>query len=321
MNYSVDDILQQATQTSSPNQKITLSGVELMAMDFPEPVWLVENILPAGFAILAGPPKKGKSWLALELAHAICSGGEFLGAKVNAGRVLYLALEDGPKRFKNRMEKQGWSQTALGNIEIIFGRKFHEMFSGKDGLKKFVDFLDQNNYVLVVIDTIARAFNIRDWNDGALVTMTLSPLQELATEKMFTILAIDHHNKLKSLDLVLDLAGSVSKSGVADTLIGLYREQGKSGARLVITGRDIEDVTFDIEFDAFTGAWQVIDLYKKLTPQQQQLLETIQNLGGEASLSELVRILGGDKGNLYRRLASLEQLGMVLRAKGLWKIT
>ncbi len=46
-------------------------AVDLLARNFPEPKWLVPDLLPGGLAMLAGKPKSGKSWLALNWAVAI----------------------------------------------------------------------------------------------------------------------------------------------------------------------------------------------------------------------------------------------------------
>ena len=45
----------------------TFSTTDLMATELPEPRWIIEPYLTEGFAILAGKPKIGKSWMALGL--------------------------------------------------------------------------------------------------------------------------------------------------------------------------------------------------------------------------------------------------------------
>ena len=75
-------------------------------MDFPEPRWIVPGIVPEGTTILAGKPKMGKSWLALGTSVAVAAGGVALGTKrVERGAVLYLALEDNPRRLQSRLKK------------------------------------------------------------------------------------------------------------------------------------------------------------------------------------------------------------------------
>ena len=67
--------------------------------------WAISNLVPEGASILAGRPKIGKSWLTLNLALAVASGGVALGKiPVEAGQVLYLALEDGQRRLQKRLK-------------------------------------------------------------------------------------------------------------------------------------------------------------------------------------------------------------------------
>ena len=79
-------------------------GTWLTAQQFPPLTYAVDGLIPEGFALVVGPPKAGKSWLALALLLAVASGGVALGV-IKAGpprRVLYLALEDGDRRMQDR---------------------------------------------------------------------------------------------------------------------------------------------------------------------------------------------------------------------------
>ena len=56
--------------------------------------YFVEGLLPQGLALLAAPPKYGKSWLALDLCVSVARGAPFLGRETERADTLYLALED-----------------------------------------------------------------------------------------------------------------------------------------------------------------------------------------------------------------------------------
>ena len=57
--------------------------------------FIVEDLLPsAGFSVLAGKPKAGKSTAARQLALAVAQGEDFLGRETNKGTVMYLAIEE-----------------------------------------------------------------------------------------------------------------------------------------------------------------------------------------------------------------------------------
>lgn len=68
---------------------------------------LVPNILPIGLTILAGPPKIGKSWLALHVAVGVASGRPVFGDVAywppRPRGVLFLALEDSENRVRGRL--------------------------------------------------------------------------------------------------------------------------------------------------------------------------------------------------------------------------
>lgn len=79
-----------------------ISAYELDHKEFPPVNWAVPDLIPEGVTILSGKPKIGKSWLMLNIAIAVASGGMALGkTKCEQGKVLYAANEDNQRRLKN----------------------------------------------------------------------------------------------------------------------------------------------------------------------------------------------------------------------------
>ena len=78
-------------------------ATDLLKSQFPEEKWVVVELIPAGLSVLSGPPKQGKSWMALRLGTATATGRPFLGRDTNQGRVLFLVLEDGARRAQKRL--------------------------------------------------------------------------------------------------------------------------------------------------------------------------------------------------------------------------
>jgi hypothetical protein len=70
-----------------------------------EPIaYIIPMLIPEGSTILAGRPKVGKSWLALDVALATGAGRYVLGdIKLEEGDVLYAALEDNQRRLRSRI--------------------------------------------------------------------------------------------------------------------------------------------------------------------------------------------------------------------------
>lgn len=112
----------------------SLSGLHvgnLLSASFPPPVYYIDGILPVGLSIMAGRPKLGKSYLALQMALAVHCGGMFLGRKVSRARALYLALEDSEQRLASRLKQL----VAAGGIHSVRGGES----GGGDGRQPFCD--------------------------------------------------------------------------------------------------------------------------------------------------------------------------------------
>ena len=297
----------------------------ILKTQWPEPVWAIPNLLPAGLAILAGAPKMGKSWLSLQFAAAVGAGGMALGRRCGLGTCLYCALEDSPRRLQDRMKKQLWPAGVLCDF-LTVGRFQDEIGDLRNGGgRKLANYIEAKEYKLVVIDTLSRALG-GDQNDVAEMTEWLTPLQEMAQELNTAIILVDHHKKMGSgtQDTIADILGSTAKGAMADTVIGLYRERGQPGAKLNITGREIEEMTLNIRMDWQTGCWQLDDNpLTGLTGDQADLVITLEEIG-PSTLQQICEALGKDftksKGTLYNRLVGLQAKNRVYRSGDLWAL-
>lgn len=299
-----------------------LSADQILTTHWPEPVWAVPGILPVGLTILAGAPKIGKSWLSLQLARAIASGGEFLGTPVARGPVLVCALEDTAARLQKRMQGMGWPP----NLAVDFlpiparGRQPWSVLNG--GLERLVEHIYTRLYHLVVIDTLSRAVP-GDQQDVQVMTRALTPLQEMAHQVNCGVMLTDHHRKAGGAgpDAIADILGSTAKGAMADTVWSLYRERGKSGARLLITGRDVAEQTLEMEFDRSTCSWRCLGkgATLEITERRQEILSTLSRLG-TASLKEIAEELGQPLSNTHIRLQDLVAAGLVARSQSGHKI-
>ena len=83
---------------------------------------ILPDLIPEGVTILAGKPKMGKSWLALDVCMAVADENRFVlgDRKPTRGDVLYLALEDNQRRLKKRIDKIVQGQSAW-SMRFAFG--------------------------------------------------------------------------------------------------------------------------------------------------------------------------------------------------------
>ncbi len=77
---------------------------DIMARTF-EPIrWVVPGYISEGFLVLAGRQKLGKTWLAIDMALAVATGGAAIGSIMcEQGDVLYIDMENGPRRIQSRI--------------------------------------------------------------------------------------------------------------------------------------------------------------------------------------------------------------------------
>ena len=292
-----------------------LTADDILTTDWPEPTWAIPNLLPAGLNILAGKPKVGKSWLALQIAQAVAAGGVALGERVEAGSVLYLALEDPPRRLKDRMNKQGWPLGLPAEFMPLgqFSQQIGDLQDG--GGERLALQIKLKGYHLLVVDTLSRAV-YGDQSDVEEMTASLTPIQEMAHNLNCAVLIIDHHRKGfgANPDAVGDILGSTAKGALADCIWGLYREQGKANAKLAITGRDVEQKTLLLRMSNLTGCWQVEGDADELelTERRQEILDTLKALE-KAQAVDIAKAIGQDRSNTFKRLQDLEAAGQVQR--------
>jgi RecA-family ATPase len=304
-----------AEDPTRPPVQGLISGYDVLTTDWPEPTWAVKDFFPVGMTLVAGAGKIGKSFWALQIAQAVAGGGRMFGREVEQGRVLYLALEDVERRFKDRMLKQGWGMEAAKNLTVFYGRDFSSEFGGLEngGSEKLERLIQWGGYRLTIVDTFSRSIFV-DQNDKLAVTRALAPLHLIANEENMVVVIIDHHNKLGSTDAIKAISGSTAKGEIADTVIGIFRERGKAGARLFITGRELIDAEYDMFFDYDTCCWQCDEHLTSitLTEKHQEILAALEDLG-EATLMETVAAVDWDKGNTYKYLQALVNEGLIFR--------
>ena len=81
----------------------TKSCEEIMSTAYKPLAYCVDGLLTQGLYILAGAPKVGKSWLALDICLSVAKGEDVLKHRTNIGTALYLCLEDSYHRIQNRL--------------------------------------------------------------------------------------------------------------------------------------------------------------------------------------------------------------------------
>ena len=103
------------------------------------------------FTLLAGKPKKGKSYLALDMSLSIAVGRQaFLKFPTKHSQVLYVSLEDGERRIKRRLLAIQHNLTTPDGLDFLFA--FPRL--GDGALEALTHYAA--TYQVIVIDILGR---------------------------------------------------------------------------------------------------------------------------------------------------------------------
>ncbi|MGH3502552.1 MAG: AAA family ATPase [Nocardioidaceae bacterium] len=246
-------------QQPPAHARTSWTAAELMATRFPEPKWAVPGLITEGVSLLAGPPKVGKSYLCLGLAHAVATGGQALeGIPVDAGDVLYLALEDTGRRLQNRMRRILGGQRAPSQLTLA--TTCPAMPQGGD--TAITSWLERHPHArMIVLDVLAKmrgpsapGVSAYDADYAA-----ISRVKNIADHHGVAIVLVHHVRKASSEDFLAEVSGTNGLAGAADTTLVLKRPRGSADGVLHVTGRDVDETEYALGFQPDAGSWHLLD--------------------------------------------------------------
>jgi len=278
-------------------QSHVFTAESLQAMTFPEVSYIVPGIIPEGLTILAGRPKVGKSWMALDLALAIASGGKVMGTlNVEQGDVLYCCLEDNKRRLKRRITKLLGAFGGKWPARLTLATKWRRLDQGGvDDIKAWCDSVEKPR--LVLLDTLAGVRPARSGGDTLYEGdyAALRDVHGLANDRGMSAVALHHTRKMEADDPIDTISGSLGLAGCADTCLILARTS--KGATLYVRGRDVEEGEKAVMFGSATCRWSVLGDAVEIqrTESQSKIMAVLEaatgllNPGEIASLADITR--------------------------------
>ena len=298
------------------------SAAELMNRELPPPKWVVPDLLPEGVTVFAGKPKMGKSWLALGIAIAVATGGVALGTKpVERGRVLYLALEDNQRRLQRRLRK-----LAPRGLPDDLDAALEWNMVDEGGAERIDAWCSTHPATrLIVVDTLKK---IRPRNTGRrglydVDYEALEPLIPVAAEQGVAVLVVHHLRQMSADDPLEEISGSNGLTGGVDNCWVLRRERGKADAYLHVDGRDIEETAeLALGWDANAATWAIMgeaEAYK-LSEARTQVLNAIEQFGGNASPTEVAEYLGKSVNTIKQTLWRMANDSQLSASSGRYSI-
>lgn len=192
-------------------------------------------------SVVYGEPNTGKSFWAIDLAHAVHQGHPWAGRKTSPGQVLYIAAEGGAL-FANRLAAARARFAVLREPVALAGRN-SDALTLSQAVARMADL--HGPFALIVIDTLSRVMAGADENAAADISALLRGVDLIRAATGAHVMLIHHSGK----DRAKGARGHSSLRAAADTEIELTK--GDTGQRMARATK---------QRDLPTGAEDLFDL-------------------------------------------------------------
>lgn len=247
----------------------TVDAQWLIQQPFTSPSWVIEDLLTAGLSLLVGPPKAGKSWMALKMALCVSTGTPFCEFQANESDVLYLCLED----TKSRVQQRLWKLTDEASPRLHIVTSASKI--GGDLISQLREFVAGNpETCLIIIDTLQMVRSVSKDSAYAADYGDMNALKKFADKNGLAILCIHHNRKMGDSDVFNTVSGTNGITGAADcTMVLNSLNRSAHRAMLSVTGRDVEFQEYKIRMN--DCEWELIEKISKEELEEREVLDDV----------------------------------------------
>lgn len=243
----------------------------------------------------------------LAIALAAASGGCVLGVQVEARPVLYMALEDNHRRLQLR------SRILLHDepLPVEFSYMTRDDTEHAAALAKEWVAAHWTDKPLVIVDTLEKIREQRSQHAYSDDYKAGTGLRSFLAENG-TVIAVHHNRKSESEDFLDNVSGTLGLAGSVDTVITLNRKRTEPSGLLNVTGRDVDEMAYKLNF--VDGQWSTDgdDLAEaaqraathKFGAKMQEALELV-NAGVATTSREVAEYLGVPEATARKYLSRL----------------
>jgi hypothetical protein len=229
----------------------------------PAPVpYVVEGLfIQGGLSITAAKPKHGKSTLSRCSATCVTQGSPFLGRETVQGDVILINLEDPLWHVGNSLSALGYREID-GHGKIVVTERLHPSIDANcDALGN--ELAKRSDVRLVIVDTLAKFLQIKDWSENMPVQRGFQRLHDIAREYSHVhIHALVHCKKVETSDPFDQILGSTALRGEPDTNVVIFQQNGE---RFITTetrvGRPLPPTLLKADVATVAGADVVTNFY------------------------------------------------------------
>jgi hypothetical protein len=307
--------------SKQPNQPSwrdnVFSASALKNITFKAVQYVIPGLIPEGLTILAGKPKIGKSWLALDIALAVAGGRFVLGEiKPEQGDVLYAALEDNQRRLWKRIRKVMATPDLNWPASLTLATKWRRLDSGgTTDIQEWASSVAKPR--IVILDTLA---GVRPDRNGKETLYdgdyrALRDLHSWSNENGIAVLVLHHTRKMEADDPIDTISGSLGLAGCADTSAILSRTS--KGTTLYLRGRDVEEQEHAVVFNAENCRWSILGDASEVQQSyaRSQILTALMGATDLMTPAEIASVVSLNLNNVNQRLHHMIRDGEVIKAK------
>lgn len=292
--------------------------------------WIIPGLLPEGLAILSGPPKAGKSFIALNIAWAVASGNPLFGHyHVNRGRVLYITYESNAACMQERLAKLPVSDDDDSPLADIFflkdniahtnGIDFLGYYRLNDGgAKEIKEILSRHpDIALVIIDSIDSAFypkHAQNSDSHSEAALYWTVLQRYAFQNDICLLFV-RSSRASRRDEFYDLL--VARADVSLWLESKVLPDKSITGKFTAHGRDIPRECLPLNFNPDASLWSIPDFKQRenLTRERKQIFDILETAKtAPMQVADIATALGKSQPNISKMLRKMERSGIISSA-------
>jgi hypothetical protein len=193
--------------------------------ELPDPDWLIEGMVPVrGFVNLYGPPKSGKSFIALDWGLSIAMGVPWLGHEVRPGPVVYVY----------------WCMArGISPLEFLMLPSRVNITEGSER-ERLVELIERSDIApaLLIIDTLAKCSGGIDEQSNTEMGRFVDACERLRDRFDCAVMVVHHAGKdiaagsrgASALPAAIDAQFQVTRLGSKGRKIKLLNEHQRSGA-------------------------------------------------------------------------------------------
>jgi RecA-family ATPase len=276
--------------------------------------WIVPDILPEGLSMLAGKPKVGKSWAALDISTAVAIGGTCLGKQVEQGDVLLLALEDTKRRLQRRITKVLGAHNQDWPKRLTYATNWPRLSEGGiEFIRAWVHSVEKPRLIIVdVLERVRHRGNKAQTSQYSGDYDALMSLHAVAAEFQLSVLVLHHQRKAGAEDLMDTVSGTLGIGGAVDTMLVLGREDDDNF--LYGRGRDLEEFTIAVKLDDHCR-WQNLGtkVEKQASEEREQVVEAMRKHDRPMKLDEIAKAIGRPKDSIKMLISRMRSAGEIVR--------